>query len=96
MENHVQTKYHKEAAINSERMKKLPVEKVYQETPIGRHIFSPNEELANTKWVNFPPKFSVMQKKQLALSAYSWPSGVMASEMANNFFQQPSRRQLEN
>ena len=82
IENHVQTKYHKEA-INSERIKKLPVEKVYQETPIGRHISSANEELANKMGKLF--LHALNDAKKLTLSAYSWPSRVVASEMANNF-----------
>ena len=82
IENLVQTKYHKKA-IYSERIKKLPVEKVYQKTPIGRHISSANEKLANKMDKLFLHVFN--DAKKLTLSAYSWPSRVVASEMANNF-----------
>ena len=82
LENHVQTKYHKEA-LKSERIKKLPVETLYQETPIGIHISTANEELANKLGKLFLHVFN--DAKKLTLSAYSWPSRVVASEMANHF-----------
>ena len=82
VENHFKTKYHKEA-LKSQRFKRLPVEKVYKETLMGSLISAANEELANKMGQLVLHVFN--DAKKLTLSAYSWPSRIVASRIASNF-----------
>ena len=60
VENHNQTDYHKEA-LKSSRLRALPPEKVYDETPMGIMVSSANEKLEN-KMGALMLQFTMIQK----------------------------------
>ena len=68
VENHNQTDYHKEA-LKSSRLRALPPEKVYEETPMGIMISSANEKLANKMGALMLQVYN--DAKKLTRSAYS-------------------------
>ena len=82
IENHNQTDHHKEA-LKSSRLRALPPEKVYEETPMGIMISSANEKLANKMGALILQVYNDVKK--LTLSAYSWPSRIVAALMVSEF-----------
>ena len=82
VENHIQTDYHKEA-LKYSRLRALPPEKVYEETSVGIMISSANEKLANKMGALMLQVYN--DAKKLTLSAYSWPSRIVATQMASDF-----------
>ena len=82
VEKHSQTDHHKEA-LKSSRLRALPLEKVYEETSVGIMISSANEKLANK--IGAPMLQVYNDAKKLTLSAYSWPSRIVAAQMASDF-----------
>ena len=82
MENHNQTDYHK-AALKSSKLQALPHEKIYEKTPMGIMISNVNEKLANKMGTLMLQVYN--DAKKLTLSAYSWPSRVVAAQVASEF-----------
>ena len=82
IENHIKTQYHKEA-VKSEHLRTMAPEQAYQCTPMRYHISAANEELANKMGKLMLHVYN--DAKKLTLSAYSWPSRIVASEIASCF-----------
>ena len=70
-------------AVKSEHLRNMAPGQAYQCTPIGYHISAANEELANKMGKLMLHVYN--DAKKLTLSAYSWPSRIVTSEIASCF-----------
>ena len=92
VENHNQTDYHK-AALKSNKLQALPHEKIYEKTPMGIMISNANEKLANKMGTLMLQAYN--DAKKLTLSAYSWPSRVVAAQIASEFIFNDEQREVK-
>eukprot|EP00794_Sanderia_malayensis_P010342 gene10342-11418_t len=77
--NHIETMYHKEA-VKSRKLKIMSPEKMYEIKPMSQLISSANEKIANKIGALMLQVYN--DAKKLTLSAYSWPSRIVASDLA--------------
>ena len=79
---HLKSAYHREC-LRLQRFSKLTDEKKLEETPVLKSISAQNKQLADKIGGLIFQVYN--DAKSLSLSAYSWPSRIVAGELASRF-----------